>query len=86
MVSLKNGGKTENLKSMIASVKFSYSGKTHVTGGTPIATRSYRSFEMWMADMDGNESLSYLSLDEVLALRDELNNVLSEGIFNDPTK
>lgn len=55
---IKEGGQTETLQSKIAEIRYA------ATGGNCI--------EMWISDKEGNESLSYLSIDEAVTLAKEL--------------
>ena len=63
---IKNGGKTENLQSKITEIECS------ATGGKFI--------EMWICDEKGNESLSYLSIDEAVTLAEDLKAAIRRRI------
>jgi hypothetical protein len=71
----KNGGQTESLNGNIKSITVTYSGNA-------IQTHVGRVFEMRVRDTNENESLSYLTLDEVISFRDELNTELKSSIFD----
>ena len=63
---IKEGGKTENLQSKIAKIKYSAAGGKFI--------------EMWICDEEENESLSYLSIDEAVALAEELKAAIRRRI------
>lgn len=63
---IKEGGKTENLQSKIDEIQCA------ATGGKFI--------EMWIYDEKGNESLSYLSIDEAVTLAEELKAAIRRRI------
>lgn len=63
---IKEGGKTENLQSKIAEISCA------ATGGKYI--------EMWIYDNKGNESLTYLSIDEAVTLAEELKATIRRRI------
>ena len=63
---IKEGGQTESLQSKIAEIHCA------ATGGNCI--------EMWISDEKGNESLSYLSIDEAVALAEELKAAIRRRI------
>ena len=63
---IKDGGKTETLQSKIAEIQCA------ATGGNCI--------EMWISDEKGNESLSYLSIDEAVTLAEELKAAIRKRI------
>ncbi len=63
---LKNGGQVEKLKGILRRINFN-----SVEG---------RKFELWLISDNGDESLSYLSLEEILILRDEINESIKQAI------
>ena len=63
---IKEGGRTESLQSKIAEIQCA------ATGGKFI--------EMWIYDEKGNESLSYLSIDEAVTLAEELKAAIKRRI------
>ena len=63
---IKEGGQTEKLQSKIVEIQCS------ATGGKYI--------ELWICDEKGNESLSYLSIDEAVTLAEELKAAIKRRI------
>lgn len=63
---IKDGGKTANLQSKIAEIQCSDAGSNCI--------------EMWIYDAEGNESLSYLSIDEAVTLAAELKAAIRRMI------
>ncbi len=72
MAEIKNGGQVETLKGKLIEVKFAVSDPKRY------------SFEMWIIsdtkDRLPDESLSYLSLSEIISIRDEINIVIKESL------
>lgn len=66
MIKIKDGGKTENLQGPIAQIG----------AGSP----SGAMIELWIFDKNGNESLSYLTMEEAYALARELKVALMNKI------
>ena len=63
---IKDGGKTCNLQSQVDEIK--------------VGIACYGAIELWITDKDGNESLSYLTLDEAMQLAHEVKSVLKDRI------
>lgn len=63
---IKDGGKTCNLQSQITEVR--------------VGIACHGAIELWIEDKDGNESLSYLTLDEAMQLAHEVKMVLKDRI------
>ncbi len=63
---LKNGGQVEKLKGVLKRINFN-----SVEG---------RKFELWLISDTVDQSLSYLSLEEMLILRDEINQEIKQAI------
>lgn len=63
---IKDGGKTINLKTAITEIR--------------AGIACHGAIELWIEDRDGNESLSYLTLDEAMQLAHELKKVLKDRI------
>lgn len=63
---IKDGGKTCNLQSRITEVR--------------VGIACHGAIELWIEDKDGNESLSYLTLDEAMQLAHEVKMVLKDRI------
>ena len=66
MINIKDGGKTDNLQGHIA----------HIGACSP----SGNMIELWIIDKNGNESLTYLTMEEVCALAQELKMALKRKI------
>lgn len=62
---IKAGGKTESLKGKIKSIRIALSD-SFTSSFTP------RTYELWINE----DSLSYLSIEEILDLKDEINTAL----------
>ena len=65
MIQIKDGGKTNNLQEPIA----------HIGVCSPTDA-----IELWIIDKNGNESLSYLTMEEACALTQELKTALKRKI------
>ena len=65
-MNIKDGGKTSNLQSQVAEVRINAN-----FGGQ---------MELWITDNTGNESLSYLTMDEAIGLAEELKGALRNRI------
>lgn len=65
-MNIKDGGKTSNLQSQVAEIR--------------VGIACHGAIELWITDKDGNESLSYLTLDEAMRLTSELKAALYERI------
>ena len=63
---IKEGGKTCNLQSRITEVR--------------VGIACHGAIELWIEDKDGNESLSYLTLDEAMKLAYEVKTALKERV------
>lgn len=65
-VKIKAGGKTSNLQSSISEIRVieGYGG----------------SMELWIFDKDGNDSLTYLTMDEACALIQELKLAIKKRV------
>ena len=63
---IKEGGKTSSLLFQIAEIR--------------VGIASHGAIELWIEDKDGNESLSYLTLDEAMQLAHEVKMVLKDRI------
>lgn len=63
---IKDGGQTSSLQSQIAEVRINanFAGQ----------------MELWITDNTGNESLSYLTMDEAIGLAEELKGALRNRI------
>lgn len=66
MAKIKDGGTTENLKGRVESIRIG------------VADNERRLFEFWIND----DSLSYLTLDEMLDLRKEINIALKKILLS----
>ena len=60
---IESGGKTESLKGVVTDIAIHFDGN-----------EGRRTFELWI----NGDSLSYLSVNEVLDLRDEINIELAK--------
>lgn len=63
---IKEGGETSSLLFSIAEIR--------------VGIASHGAIELWIEDKDGNESLSYLTLDEAMQLAHEVKMVLIDKI------
>lgn len=63
---IKDGGRTDNLQGQIAEIG--------------IGLACHGALELWINDNKGNESLTYLTLDEALQLACEVKNALKDRI------
>ena len=63
---IKEGGKTSNLQAPINEFRLELSEDGFI--------------ELWIADKDGNESLSFLTFDETIQLAHEVKGVLRDRI------
>ena len=64
---IDKGGKLSDLESELSEIKVNSGG-------------NYKC-ELWLVDKTGNQSLTYLNLLELLSLRDNLNKVLNDIVF-----
>lgn len=60
---IESGGKTESLRGNVTDINIRFDGRN-----------GRRTFELWIND----DSLSYLTLEEILNLRDEINYELAK--------
>lgn len=67
MATFRNGGQTRSLTGDIKSIRFVPSSSTVPEG-----------LEMWITDKEGNESLSYIDVNEAMCLIAELKIAVTQ--------